>query len=209
VFPLTDVLLLGREAPGGRRDQNKMRTRQRLNEAAITLFAEQGYDSTGVADIARAAGVSLRTFFRYFASKEDVLFAQGFDLSGFLRAISEQPPDLPALTAVRLAYSQQEPLSAAEVELVLLFQQAMSTTAALQGRFLRLQHNFREQVAAALARRNGRRVANREDLVAATVAQALLEVATREWTSTMGKRRASTIVDDVFGVLEAVLQGPG
>lgn len=49
--------------------------RDRLQEAALDLFEEHGYDATTVAEIADRAGVSKRTFFRYFADKREVLFA--------------------------------------------------------------------------------------------------------------------------------------
>jgi AcrR family transcriptional regulator len=48
--------------------------RARLQEAALTLYGERGYDETTVAEIAERAGLTKRTFFRYFADKREVLF---------------------------------------------------------------------------------------------------------------------------------------
>ncbi|HEU5110489.1 MAG TPA: TetR family transcriptional regulator [Micromonosporaceae bacterium] len=63
----------------GLRQRKKERTRVALVEAAITLFQEKGYESTTIAEIAGAAEVAPRTFFSYFPTKEDVLFADTED----------------------------------------------------------------------------------------------------------------------------------
>ncbi|MFD2799782.1 TetR family transcriptional regulator, partial [Prauserella oleivorans] len=58
----------------GRTVAGRRRLRRALTKAAIDLFLERGYDATTVDDIAVAAGVGRRTFFRYFRSKEDAIF---------------------------------------------------------------------------------------------------------------------------------------
>ncbi|WP_327109892.1 TetR/AcrR family transcriptional regulator [Nocardia sp. NBC_01730] len=61
-------------AATGLREQKRRATREAIVRAATTLFLRQGFVATSVSDIAAAAGVSRRTFFLHFPSKEDVLF---------------------------------------------------------------------------------------------------------------------------------------
>lgn len=88
----------------GRREENKQRTRSALEEAAARLFEERGFDATTVRDIAAAAGVGERTFFRYFPSKEDLVLQQVRDLiPGVMDRVRARPAREKPLTALREA----------------------------------------------------------------------------------------------------------
>ncbi|PZE23173.1 MULTISPECIES: TetR/AcrR family transcriptional regulator [unclassified Curtobacterium] len=79
-------------------------TRDRLRDAALELFAQQGIEETTVAEIAAAVGVTERTFFRHFADKREVLFAgQEHFQAAFVDAAAGAPRDTTPLEAVRLA----------------------------------------------------------------------------------------------------------
>src|ERR1051325_2802991 len=65
----------------------------RLREAALALYLENGFDQTMVADIAERAGVTARTFFRYFADKREVLFDASAELEEKSLAALEAAPD--------------------------------------------------------------------------------------------------------------------
>ena len=86
----------------GLRERKKRQTREALVRAALELFVERGYDATTLAEIAEAAGVSTRTIFAYFPSKEDILFATLQTMRDALaRALAERPGGKDALTTLR------------------------------------------------------------------------------------------------------------
>jgi AcrR family transcriptional regulator len=84
------------------RDVKRDETRQRLLDAGVALFAEHGYDATTTAEIAAAAGVTERTFFRHFPSKSDLILANWRRFSiGVDVAMAAQGPDMPLIEVVR------------------------------------------------------------------------------------------------------------
>jgi AcrR family transcriptional regulator len=90
------------QATAGHRERKKQRTREAIARAAIELFVEQGYDATTLAGIAEAAGVSTRTIFAYFPSKEDILFSDFQALRDKLaHALAERPGGKDALGTLR------------------------------------------------------------------------------------------------------------
>jgi AcrR family transcriptional regulator len=109
------------------RDRKKQRTRQAIIDAATELFARQGYERTTIAEIAAAADIGTRTFFSYFATKEELLFPQADDrVRVALETIAKRSPgDSPAevlLRAVRDAAAADNemvsPLAALRMDLI-------------------------------------------------------------------------------------------
>lgn len=73
----------------------------RLAKAALTLFEKQGYDETTVAQIAEAAGLTKRTFFRYFSDKREVLFGGTHELQErWVAGIASAPRNARPMTAL-------------------------------------------------------------------------------------------------------------
>jgi AcrR family transcriptional regulator len=86
----------------GLRERKKQQTRDAIHQAAMRLFAERGFEATTIADIAAAADIAPRTFFSYFASKEEAVFPKFEPMfADFDRAMRERPPGTTALDALR------------------------------------------------------------------------------------------------------------
>lgn len=77
---------------------------ERLQKVALELFTTHGFEQTTAAEIARAAGLTQRTFFRHFGDKRDVLFhGQEFFVQAFLGGIDAAPPDTPPMELIASA----------------------------------------------------------------------------------------------------------
>ncbi|GAA2825117.1 TetR family transcriptional regulator [Crossiella cryophila] len=89
----------------GLRERKKLRTKNALVDAALELFFSKGFEATTVEEIAAAVEISPRTFFRYFAGKEDVALSQFAELDEFcIAALAQRPADEPPVAATRTAY---------------------------------------------------------------------------------------------------------
>src|SRR5690349_18754001 len=92
------------EAVEGRRERKRRQTRERIEQAAMTLFLERGFDATTIEEITEAADVSKRSFFDYFPSKEEVVFAwQDSFADRLMAAIAARPAAESSVKAVEEA----------------------------------------------------------------------------------------------------------
>ncbi|MEV7284838.1 TetR family transcriptional regulator [Streptomyces sp. NPDC093252] len=95
-------------AGGGLRERKKRATRAALAEAAVRLAAEHGVEQVTVEAISAAAGVSVRTFFNYFETRDDAFVVVDSELSTRVRdAVLHAPPAVPPLDAVRDAIAAE------------------------------------------------------------------------------------------------------
>ncbi|MEU1876470.1 TetR family transcriptional regulator [Streptosporangium sp. NPDC020072] len=144
----------------GLRERKKHRTRLALIDAALDLFAEQGYEATTVDQIAAAADVSPRTFFRYFATKEDVALSLPLDgqevmLVELAARPSEEPPFTALGHAMRAVVAMLEESDPTETARFLKARELIeSTPALLAGSMHRLMGNERRLIEE-VARREG------------------------------------------------------
>lgn len=99
-----------------RRGRRKSTSPHELEKVAFDLFDERGFDATTVDDIARGAGIGRRTFFRYFESKNDVVWGSFTDQLESMRAQFKLcPPEQPLMEAVRAVVVNFNRVDPAEV----------------------------------------------------------------------------------------------
>jgi AcrR family transcriptional regulator len=137
------------------RERKKQRTYRELQEVALQLVAERGFDGVTTDDIAAAAEVSKTTFYRYFGSKEEVVLGNAVDLDEVRRALYERPLDEPVLASVRDAILgladgiQHEPTA------LLARLRLMRATSSLMARYLEQQSAFERLLGEFIAQRRG------------------------------------------------------
>lgn len=89
-------------------------SRERLADAALSLFASQGFEQTTVAEIAAAAGLTERTFFRYYGDKREVLFAGQDEFEGLFLAAMAASTETAPMALVEAALAGAAPFFADE-----------------------------------------------------------------------------------------------
>jgi AcrR family transcriptional regulator len=138
------------------REKQKRRTRRVLREAALKLFATQGYDATTIDEIAEKVGVAARTLFRYFPTKESLLFLGENDwMQSFADDYPRQPGELSDLDAMCATIVSQTPRLVQRQQSLLLFIRAIASSPTLRGLEQdRHQENI-AKLAAAVATRRG------------------------------------------------------
>ena len=128
--------------------------RGRLQEAALSLYGERGFDNTTVADIAERAGLTKRTYFRYFADKREVLFWGAAALEELIvNAVDGAPESSQALDAVVAGLYATTAMFAERREFAARRQKIIVANPELQERELIKLQLLAAAVAAALRRR--------------------------------------------------------
>lgn len=146
--------MVSRRKPSGRVGRRPSTTRGQISDLAIELFTENGFDSTSVDDIAEAAGIARRTFFRYFPSKNAVPWGDFDEQLAALRTLmAELPTNISLAEGIRSALLQfntfpedEKPVHRQRMELIL-------RNSALQGYSTLMYEGWREVIAEYVAAR--------------------------------------------------------
>ncbi|TQJ52741.1 TetR family transcriptional regulator [Streptomyces sp. NBC_00080] len=173
------------------RERKKQRTRDALLRAAVELFTSQGYEGTTVDEIAAAVDVSQRTFFRYFAGKDEAALALvEMTVERFVEAVRARPQHEPPLEALRQAvlegwYSINEVVeSVVPVQLYLRMYRVIESTPVLLAAHLRRSVEVEEDLARVIAEREGLDVdADPRPRLAVAVFSGVMRVTERQWST--------------------------
>jgi AcrR family transcriptional regulator len=177
--------------------------RAEIAETAFQLFTQRGFDQTTVDDIAAAAGLSRRSFFRYFASKEDAVLGMLNTVGDAIAAeLAARPAGEPPWTSLRRALDVLVTTYLGDPTVALARFRLIHQTPALRSTLLDKQDRWQRSLAQVLAARLGADPAHdpRPELLAAT-ALAALDVASRRWLASDGHANLATLLDETFALL--------
>ena len=191
----------------GRRERKKLETRTALEAAALRLFAERGYEQTTVDDIAEAADVAVRTFFRYFQSKQHVLFGDvALGIAARLRtALRERPATETPVEAVGAALGAMELDDAEQQRQVLDRLRLLQRLPELGGTYHLLFQQLHDVIAEEVAERTGKPVADLHPQLLAAAATGALKAALTVFEVSGGRRQLAELRDKAYTLLTAGL----
>lgn len=193
------------------RDWTRAAVRAEIADRALQLFDEYGFDATTVDNIAAVAGISARTFFRYFATKEDVVFGDLVPIGESIRStLVGRPTGESAWAALRAAVHVIADIADAENETALRVTRVASSTASLRAR----SHEKHAAWASLLTPLIEARLVGPDDprLAAEALvysALACLDIALNEWARSDGKRNLRHLIDIAFDGVEQHVVTPG
>jgi AcrR family transcriptional regulator len=189
---------------GGLRERKKQRVREEIIAAGLKRFARDGFDATTIDDIVKDVGVSRRTFFRYFETKQDVVTGW-FERarSGLREALEARPAEESPLESVRWAFAYVAGAYEADRAAVLVVERLAATTASIRGRKQERIAEHAKIVCEVFAKRLG--MSAERDLaprLIGKVAMAAANAAFETWVAGGGKASLPALVEQAMRFLE-------
>ena len=183
----------------------KPNARDRLEQAALDLYRERGFEQTTVAEIAERAGLTERTFFRYFADKREVLFG-GQDILHdiYVSAIVNAPASTTPLDAVAAAFEVVAPLFQDRYDLVRQRQSVIAANPELQERDLLKRASLASVLADALRRRG---VTDSAARLTAEIGVISFSTAFARWVSEPDEQDLSQLIEESLAQLKGIIVG--
>jgi len=165
----------------GLRERKKAKTRRAIQDAAVRLTTEQGFEATTVDQIAEAAEVSQSTFFRYFPTKEDALLSDDYDPL-IIAAIVGTPERTNPVRALRDAIQAVSGVLDRDRAQIHQRTKLMLTTPALRARLADGTLQTERLVRDAIAKRSGRSDNDTDDEILIAAAMGVLTLVMTRWT---------------------------
>ena len=179
--------------------------RGRLERAALALYGERGFENTTVVEIAERAGLTERTFFRYFTDKREVLFAGAGALQDLLvNAVVDAPGSEGPIDAIATALQAAAASFQERRDYSVLRQTVIAANPELQERELIKLATLAAALAEALRRRG---VTDPAAGLAAEAGIAVFKIAFERWIGEPAHRDLSRLIRDLFDQLRAVTTG--
>jgi AcrR family transcriptional regulator len=174
----------------------------RLMAAAIELFDEQGYEATTVAEIAERAGLTKRTFFRYFSDKREVLFSGSQELQRlWLQGLGGAPADASPLAVVTAGLDPVAEMFTERHTFARIRAQIVEANPELQERELIKLQSLAAAITAALV---GRGVSENAAILAAQAGVTVFHVAFAHWVQQNDPTSFRRLIDESLEELRSV-----
>ncbi len=191
----------------GLRERKRQQTRERLTRIAIELFQARGFEATTLDDIAAAAEISRRSFFHYFASKEDVVLAwQDGSTDALIAAIAERPAEESMLAAAENAiltmvgqFNTDEAMALARLK---------RETPVLQAREQAKYEKMERAMAAALEKRAGDKTGPLRARLVAMITTGAIRLGSEAWLAQDAHEKPEALVRRTFKCIRAILDEP-
>jgi len=187
----------------GLRARKRQQTHERLTRAAMALFRERGFEATTLDDIAAAADISRRSFFHYFASKEDVVFAWQEEMSAALvAAIAARPAGESMLAAAENAIAAMVgQLDAGEA---IAMARLKRDNPVLQARNQVKYEKLERALAEALGKRAGNKSERLKARLVAMIATGAMRIGDEFWTAEGAREKPEALVKRIFAAIRAI-----
>lgn len=197
--------------PDGHRERKKRETRRALRLAALTLVDQRGLEGVTIDEIAAAADVSPRTFFNYFAGKEDALVGNDPEVvADLVRSLTERPADEAPLVALRAAFHDVADAISANRPVWELRMRVVRANPSLRAGLVGATAELDRLLTAVIAERTGADPTDLYPALTAAVAVSAARVAIQHSRLGTGEdgRLLTDVIDHTFDLLIAGLPAP-
>ncbi len=190
----------------GRRERNKRERRRRLEDVALELFERDGFDRTTIEQIAVEAELAPRTFFSYFATKDDLVLADYSErLERILTELEQRPEDEPAWDALRASFAAVAADYESERDRIRRRFTIMAGNPSVFARSLHLQAGWEQALAERLATRLGARADDPAPRLLAATALAVMRASLQHWLTAPHPPALPALVQSGFDQLASGL----